>query len=1052
MNSHQDSNQSEYLNQIRQLSETISEKDVQITYLNHQIYLMKGSLSWKITRPLRFAKRLAQNPQEAFIDFLRFTWRNLPVSVREKLQPLKNTVRRKWLLFLRRMKGAIVDITWDEFEASVLSKRKHYKGIFVQDTIVDWSIPLYQRPQHIASALGQLGYLVIFKTLNQLDQVDGFRQIEKNVWITNSDEIDAIDGVVCSVYSTGFFNVDRIVKGKNNNTWCFVYEYIDHINPMISGDAENIKKLTHLRDYAFAGAADFIIASARNLENESKSLFEQEKIFYVPNGVDVKHYRNPSHRHVAIPEKFVDFKARYKIIVGYFGAIAPWLWYEMLAELFELRPDLGFVFIGPDFNYGLEHLPARENVLHLGTVDYKILPAYAHHFDVCFIPFAPGEIAHSTSPLKLFEYFALEKPVVVTSFMDECIGFEEVFSGDTAHSISNAIDKAVSVKDNAKYKARLAHLADQNSWLERAKTFEKIFEAWSQTSISFKSKRESSKESTFLNLESSKHELDITYSKNIGTVKTATQLTIYPNITIAEMPIIQTLANGKSLARSYSINLLGLHPNVSIVIVTYNNLELTKLCLQSIFLNTNTPFEVIVVDNASSDGTPEYLQEISTYNENIRVILNSKNTGFAKANNQGLEISEGKYLVLLNNDTIVPGGWFEKFLPYLCDSTVGMVGPATNGAYNEARVEVNYSTWAEMEAFAQVFSSEHKNKTAELDMLAMFCVAFRRTIYNEIGELDERFGIGMFEDDDYCYRIRQHEYKVICAYDTFVHHFGQASFGKLAQDGTYMKLFEENKKKFEEKWGSEWKKYSLTLEDTQYFAFEKPSVETDIEEKSIKDVQKIIINAYHKDGKQNSYYESTYSAQEPFYWHPIPKWIMEMRCVHSAINIGAAYGTLLIFSALNKETKILHAIDPVEYMSKSLINDFGIVVYSLDFERSELQHNDKFDLVIFTEVIEHLNFHPDSTLKKIKQLMHKDSRLLISTPDASEWGRTTKYYSKLDEIPPYAGQNPKWVDDHIWQYTKEELDNIFIKNGFLIEKFAYAPGVSARHLCYMLKI
>lgn len=1047
MNSHQDSNQSEYLNQIRQLSETISEKDVQITYLNHQIYLIKGSLSWKITRPLRFAKRLAQNPQEAFIDFLRFTWRNLPISVREKLQPLKNTVRRKWLLFLRRMKGAIVDITWDEFEASVLSKRKHYKGIFVQDTIVDWSIPLYQRPQHIASALGQLGYLVIFKTLNQLDQVDGFRQIEKNVWITNSDEIDAIDGVVCSVYSTGFFNVDRIVKGKNNDTWCFVYEYIDHINPMISGDDENIKKLTRLRDYAFAGGADFIIASARNLENEAKSLFDQEKIFYVPNGVDVKHYRNPSHRHVAIPEKFVDFKARYKTIVGYFGAIAPWLWYDMLGELFQLRQDLGFVFIGPDFNYGLEHLPVRENVLHLGTVDYKILPAYARHFDVCFIPFAPGEIAHSTSPLKLFEYFALEKPVVVTSVMDECIGFEEVFSGDIAQSISDALDKAIAVKDNAKYKARLAHLADQNSWLERAKAYQKIFDTWPHTSISYGYKGESTKQAALLKRSTQDTAI---FSSEFG--KTATQLTIYPNIIIEEIPIIKTLATGKSLARSYPINLLGLPPSVSIVIVTYNNLELTKLCLQSVFLNTKTPFEVIVVDNASSDGTPAYLQEISTYNENIRVILNGENVGFAKANNQGLEISNGKYVVLLNNDTIVPDGWFEKFLPYLCDSTVGMVGPTTNGAYNEARVEVSYRTWAEMESFAQAFSSEDKNKTAELDMLAMFCVAFRRTIYDEIGELDERFGIGMFEDDDYCYRIRQHGYKVICAYDIFVHHFGQASFGKLVQDGAYMKLFEENKKKFEEKWGCEWNKYSLTLAETRYLVFEKPSVETNIKGKPIKDVQDIIISAYHRDGKQNSYYESNYSAQELFYWHPIPKWIMEMQSVYSAIDIGAAYGTLLIFSALNKGTKILHAIDPVEYMSKSLISDFGIVLHTLDFERSDFESNDKFDLVIFTEVIEHLNFHPASTLNKIKRLMHKDSRLLISTPDALEWGRTTKYYSTLDEIPPFAEQNSKWVDDHIWQYTKEELDEIFIKNGFIIEKFTYAPGVSARHLCYMLKI
>jgi GT2 family glycosyltransferase len=79
----------------------------------------------------------------------------------------------------------------------------------------------------------------------------------------------------------------------------------------------------------------------------------------------------------------------------------------------------------------------------------------------------------------------------------------------------------------------------------------------------------------------------------------------------------------------------------------------------------------------------------------------------------------------------------------------------------------------------------------------------RSVIIDEVGLLDERFGIGMFEDDDYALRVKQKGYKVICAEDVFVHHWGRASFSKLSQE-EYQRLFDENRRKFEEKWGMQW--------------------------------------------------------------------------------------------------------------------------------------------------------------------------------------------------------------------------------------------------------
>lgn len=246
-------------------------------------------------------------------------------------------------------------------------------------------------------------------------------------------------------------------------------------------------------------------------------------------------------------------------------------------------------------------------------------------------------------------------------------------------------------------------------------------------------------------------------------------------------------------------------PRASIIIVTYNNLALNKLCLEGLIRNTEyLNYEVIVVDNASADGTPAYLRYLANQYEHVSVILNAQNHGFAKANNQGIAQSRGEYIVLLNNDTVVPPGWLSRLLHHLKFSEIGMVGPVTNFVGNEAKIQVPYQTWAELETFATEHTLAHEGQIADIHMLAMFCVAFRREVYDSIGPLDEQFGIGMFEDDDYSLRMKAQGYRVVCAADVFVHHFGQAAFKKLIEKGTYNPLFEENRRRYETKWNVQW--------------------------------------------------------------------------------------------------------------------------------------------------------------------------------------------------------------------------------------------------------
>jgi GT2 family glycosyltransferase len=249
-----------------------------------------------------------------------------------------------------------------------------------------------------------------------------------------------------------------------------------------------------------------------------------------------------------------------------------------------------------------------------------------------------------------------------------------------------------------------------------------------------------------------------------------------------------------------------LYGKAAVIIVSYNNLDYLKQCLESIWAKTVYPnFEVLVVDNGSQPEVVEYLLASARNEPRLKVILNGQNLGFAAANNVGIEAAgQCEYVVLLNNDTVVTRGWLSKLVHYLADPSVGMVGPVTNSIGNEARINVAYQDVSQMDEFAAAYTREHAGESFEIAVLAMYCVALRKSLLDQLGPLDERFGVGMFEDDDYALRLRRAGYRLLCAEDIFVHHWGGASFKKIEQ-GEYNRIFEENLRKFEEKWGEPWK-------------------------------------------------------------------------------------------------------------------------------------------------------------------------------------------------------------------------------------------------------
>jgi GT2 family glycosyltransferase len=247
------------------------------------------------------------------------------------------------------------------------------------------------------------------------------------------------------------------------------------------------------------------------------------------------------------------------------------------------------------------------------------------------------------------------------------------------------------------------------------------------------------------------------------------------------------------------------YPCVSIVVITRDNLVFSKLCLESVLANTDYPhYELIVVDNGSGEELLSYLDQLTDHLPFIRVVRNETNRGFAAANNQGLALATGDRFVLLNNDTIVPHGWLTRLVRHLDDPRVGAVGPVTNRVGNEAQIETCYRTYAEFERFAREYTHSHAGGRLEIPMLVMFCLAMRRETHERVGPLDEQYHIGMFEDDDYAVRLRSRGYRLVCAEDAFVHHFGGVSLGSLLTSGQFQELLNDNRERFRRKWGIDW--------------------------------------------------------------------------------------------------------------------------------------------------------------------------------------------------------------------------------------------------------
>ena len=228
----------------------------------------------------------------------------------------------------------------------------------------------------------------------------------------------------------------------------------------------------------------------------------------------------------------------------------------------------------------------------------------------------------------------------------------------------------------------------------------------------------------------------------------------------------------------------------SIIIPIFNGKKYTQKCLESVFATSyKHEFEVIVVDNASIDGSKTYLDGLKY---KVMVIRNEENLGFAKACNQGAAAAKGEYLLFLNNDTIVTPGWLDALAEELdADRSVGIVGPKLlypDGTVQHAGVVFDEKKWPHHIYKKESGSAPYVNKKRHFQCITGACLMIRTKLFKAVRGFDEAYTNGL-EDLDLCLRVRESSFGVLYCPESVVYHHESVSEGRSCNDEKNIEIF-----------------------------------------------------------------------------------------------------------------------------------------------------------------------------------------------------------------------------------------------------------------------
>jgi polysaccharide pyruvyl transferase CsaB len=411
----------------------------QMATLSAQLSRLTGSVGWRFLEAARDARerlaprgtrrdRVIRGGLSALVELTEHGWRGIVAPGRQR----------------RRHKTQL---------GRILAEHRGRRAVIFLPT-VDWGW-MRQRPQQLARALVSRGCLVFYMTgQRRKDHVDGFAEVGDGLYLCA--DLTLLRRIANPIVITA--NLRHLAEVPRLRHPFVIYDVLDVLE--ISGPVTPAKLSAHAQ--LLAGASMVMVTSRRLLDEARKV---RPDALLIPNACDPEHFAPDRQR--AVPGDLAEMVSAGGPIAGYYGALAEWFDYDLLDAVAERLPHWSFVLIGPDYDGTVARLPARRNVRWLGLKDYAALPAYLQRFDVAMIPFVINEITRATSPVKLFEYMAGDRPIVTTP-IEEAQGYASVHIADGAEAFATALETAYAGREDAAARRVRRTERDANTWAARA--------------------------------------------------------------------------------------------------------------------------------------------------------------------------------------------------------------------------------------------------------------------------------------------------------------------------------------------------------------------------------------------------------------------------------------------------------------------------------------------------------------------------------------------------------------------------------------------------------
>lgn len=387
--------------------------------------------------------------------------KKIPKKLSTLLKRIKSKVKREYLKLINKK----------QIETLITEINNQNKPTIIFLNVVDWNIPLFQRPQHIARYMSKEEYNYLFFTGNIYDDILTYEKKDDNLYVVNASYFkDIVKSIQVTdkyihLYSTDMGTTNKQINQYVKYGYKILYEYIDEISEQLYG-SKIPKNALEKHRRLIEDKSIYFVCTARKLYNEVVSIRGTERVELITNGVEYEHFSGSNNE--CNIQALVD---KQKPIIGYFGAFASWFDYELIEELAKTRPQYEILLIGWDYDGSIKksRLNEYENINIIGPIGYEELPKYARAFSVSTIPFKINDITESTSPIKLFEYMALGKPIVTTN-MPECRLYKSVLIGTSIEKFIEQIDYSITLHKNQKYMKILREEALDNTWEHKARS------------------------------------------------------------------------------------------------------------------------------------------------------------------------------------------------------------------------------------------------------------------------------------------------------------------------------------------------------------------------------------------------------------------------------------------------------------------------------------------------------------------------------------------------------------------------------------------------------